>query len=237
MVSTSADGNVWSSATKAPTNTVAIVMSSAVAIGNTVHFATITSSGEAYWNCNYPCTTTSSVLSLATNSGGASFDNIVLSTDARSAGASITATYHTVGGLVWSRNSEDGGNSWTSPQEISDGSTGMIVSGSLQADYDYVQEVGLVPTTITDIGWVRGSSMPYAILFPAYPIVVPSAASTSDPWARSGYSPYESYFSQLNEYVSPGNGLLGVSQTDLAISGRAPALSVTRVYSQPSDFL
>ncbi len=67
----------------------------------------------------------------------------------------------------------------------------------------------------TDVAWVTGTSAPYAIWFPAFPVVVPSAASTPDPWAKSGYSPYESYFSQLNEYVSPGNGLLGVSQTDL----------------------
>ena len=68
-------------------------------------------------------------------------------------------------------------------------------------------------------------------------MVVPSSSTTSDPWAVGGYSPYESYFSQLDEYVSPGNGLLGVSQTDLSIPGRSPALSVTRVYSEPSDFV
>ena len=88
-----------------------------------------------------------------------------------------------------------------------------------------------------DVAWVTGTSAPYAIWFPAYPVVVPSAASTANPWAKSGYSPYESYYSQLDEYVSPGNGLLGVSQTDLSLPGRTPALSVTRVYSQPSDFV
>ena len=228
---TSVNGNAWSAPTTVPT-TSPITMSSAVAMGNTVNFATITNAGEQYLNCVYPCATTSTPLTLASGTG---YDNVVLSTNSRSGGASIAATYHNSLGQVWSRSSDDGGNTWTPPQEIADGSTGIIASGSLQADYDYVQGTDIVATT--DVAWVTGTSAPYTIWFPAFPVVVPSAASTPDPWAKSGYSPYESYFSQLSEYVSPGNGLLGVSQTDVSVPGRTPALSVTRVYSQPSDFV
>jgi RHS repeat-associated protein len=232
-VITSTNGNSWSTPTTAST-TAAITMSSAVAVGNTVDFATVTGAGEVYWNCAYPCTSTSSVLTLAPDSGGVIYDNVVLSTNGRGGGTSITATYHSLS-EVWSRTSDDGGNSWTPPQLIGNGSTGLIESGSLQADYDYVEGGAIVATT--DVAWVTGTSAPYDIWFPAYPVVVPSAATTSDPWAMSGYSPYESYFSQLSEYVSPGNGLLGVSQTDLAIPGRSPALSIARVFSTPSAFV
>jgi len=232
MIITSANGNVWSAATTTPT-TSPITMSSAVSLGNTVDFATVTGAGEGFWSCVYPCSTTSPVLTLASDSGGVTYDNIVLSTNARAGGASVTATYHSLGG-AWSRTSDDSGQSWTPAQEVS-GSSGVITSGSLQGDYDYVEGTVIVATT--DVAWVVGTASPYDILFPAFPVVVPSAATTSDPWARSGYSPYESYFSQLSEYVSPGNGLLGVSQTDITLPGRSPVLSVTRVYSQPSDFV
>jgi RHS repeat-associated protein len=233
MVTTSADGNTWSAATTGPTNSP-IVMSSAVAVGNMVNFATISNGAEVYWSCTYPCATTSSPLTLASSATSTSLDNIVLSTNARGGGASVTATYHDLG-TVWSRTSDDGGKTWTPAQVIDAGDTGEIASGSLQSDYDYVQAAAIVATV--DVAWLSGTSAPYSIYFPAFPVVVPSSSTTPDPWAKGGYSPYESYFSQLNEYVSPGNGLLGVSQTILSIPGRAPALSVTMVYSQPSDFV
>ena len=50
--------------TTVPT-TSPITMSSAVAMGNTVNFATVTSAGEQYLNCVYPCATTSTPLTLA----------------------------------------------------------------------------------------------------------------------------------------------------------------------------
>jgi RHS repeat-associated protein len=234
MVITSANGNTWSAATTAPTSSP-IVMSSAVAVGNRVDFATISNGGEVYWDCAYPCTSVNTPLTLATLSGSASLDNIVLSTNARSGGDSVTATYHDAS-MVWSRTSDDGGKTWTPAQIIDDGDTGLIASGSLQGDYDYVGASGTIIDT-TDVAWVSGTSAPYAIWFPAFPVEVPSSSTTSSPWAQAGYSPYESYFSQLDEYVSPGSGLLGVAQTDLSIPGRSPALSITRVYSQPSDFV
>ncbi|MGA2198460.1 MAG: RHS repeat-associated core domain-containing protein [Nitrososphaerales archaeon] len=230
---TSVDGNAWSTPTTAPV-TAPITMSSAVAMGNTLHFATVTNAGEQYLNCVYPCSTTSAPLTLASKSTGLVYDNVVLSTNARGGGASIAATYHTNEG-VWERSSDDGGNSWTPSQTIEYNTSETIASGSLQGDYDYIGPGSPIVDT-TDVAWVTGTSAPYEIWFPAFPVTVPSASSTPDPWAKSGYSPYESYFSQLNEYVSPGNGLLGVSQTDVSIPGRTPALSVTRVYSQPSDF-
>ena len=197
----SGDGNSWTGPATAPT-TATITVSSAVAVGNTVHFATVISSGEVYWNCAYPCSRTSPVLTLAPDpSGGANHDDIVLSTNSRSGGDAITATYH-IASQVFSRTSDDNGKSWTPPQQVSDPSTTSRIGDSLQADYDYVQGTAIVATT--DVAWIMGTSQPYSIAFPAYPVVVPSAASTSNPWATSGYSPYESYFSQLNVVRLPG---------------------------------
>ncbi|MGA2665008.1 MAG: hypothetical protein ABSF83_08700, partial [Nitrososphaerales archaeon] len=237
MVLTSPSGAFASSSPNPAPTTSPITMSSAVAVGNELAFATPTVSGEGFWSCTYPCATIGAVQTLAADPSSGVYDNPVLSTDARSGGSSLTVTYHGPS-QVLSRTSADGGKTWTAPQPIDDqNTTGSIVSGSLQADYDYVvSETGVGTAATTDLAWITGMSAPYTIWFPAFPVVVPSASTTSDPWAQSGYSPYESYFTQLGEYVSPGNGLLGVSQTDISIPGRSPALSIAQVYSQPSDF-
>ncbi|MDA4122812.1 MAG: hypothetical protein OK456_06500, partial [Thaumarchaeota archaeon] len=235
VITTSANGVSWN----APLTTATsgdITVSSAVSMGNTVEFAMITSPGnEIFWNCEYPCRATSPVQTLASHATDPTLDNVVLSTDARTGGSLITATYHDVLD-TYSRTSEDNGSTWSPPQLVDNGSEGQIVSGSLQADYDYV--TGAPATTdVVDIAFVTPVSNGYGIWFPAYPAVVPTASTSSSPWAQSGYSPYETYFSQLDEYVSPGSGLLGISQTDLSIPGRSPALSVTRVYSAPDGFV
>ncbi|MDG7016645.1 MAG: RHS repeat protein, partial [Nitrososphaerota archaeon] len=62
------------------------------------------------------------------------------------------------------------------------------------------------------------------------------AASSTQSWSKPGLSPYQGYFATLDEYVSPGNGLLGVAQMDLSIPGRGLDLSITRVFSTPYSF-
>src|SRR5439155_16703020 len=52
-----------------------------------------------------------------------------------------------------------------------------------------------------------------------------------------GLSPYGTYYKQLSEYVSPGNGLLTVIQTDLALPGGGLNLAVSRLFSTPRTFL
>jgi RHS repeat-associated protein len=84
--------------------------------------------------------------------------------------------------------------------------------------------------------WSAGKG-PYQVRFAALPLFVDPAIAGQGSWSRPGLSPYESYFTGLNEYVSPGNGLLGVSQTDLSLPGRGLDLTIGRVYSTPYGFL
>ncbi|MDG6906751.1 MAG: RHS repeat-associated core domain-containing protein, partial [Nitrososphaerota archaeon] len=70
----------------------------------------------------------------------------------------------------------------------------------------------------------------------AFPLAVPTASSSSSSWNKPGLSPFESYFTHESEYVSPGNGLLGIEQTDYSLPGRVLNLAITRVYSQPYAF-
>ena len=76
-----------------------------------------------------------------------------------------------------------------------------------------------------DSGQVRGATS-----------VIDPAIASPDSWSRPGLSPYESYFAGLSEYVSPGNGLLGVSQQDLSLPGRGLDLDIGRVFSTPYAF-
>ncbi len=62
-------------------------------------------------------------------------------------------------------------------------------------------------------------------------------SQTGNPWNRQGLSPYESYFQQMSEYVSPGSGLLTVKQTDLSLPGRGLDLALARVYTTPRAFM
>ncbi|HVP23830.1 MAG TPA: hypothetical protein VMS77_07960, partial [Conexivisphaerales archaeon] len=86
------------------------------------------------------------------------------------------------------------------------------------------------------LAWVSGSSSPYAIRTATFPVVVPNAASSPNAWSRPGLSPYESYFAHLSEYVSPGNGLLGIEQADYFLPGRGINLTFERVFSTPYAF-
>ena len=89
------------------------------------------------------------------------------------------------------------------------------------------------------LAWTQGSSSPYSIYLGTIPL--PSGIASGPParpWSYQGLSPYEQYFTQNGEYVSPGNGLLTVSQTDISDTGRnGLSLSISRVYSQPFTLL
>jgi RHS repeat-associated protein len=89
------------------------------------------------------------------------------------------------------------------------------------------------------VTWTLNTTSPYKIFLGSIPL--PSGVSSGPParpWGKLGLSPYEHYFTQSGEYVSPGNGLVTVSQTDVSIQGRGGMnLAITRVYSQPFSFL
>ncbi|MDG6991040.1 MAG: hypothetical protein JRM99_06425 [Nitrososphaerota archaeon] len=71
--------------------------------------------------------------------------------------------------------------------------------------------------------WKGGSGSPHNVEFLAAPVAVPTAALSANPWSRPGLSPYESYFSEFSDYVSPGNGLVSVEAGTLYLPGRGPS--------------
>ncbi|MDG7001115.1 MAG: RHS repeat protein, partial [Nitrososphaerota archaeon] len=89
------------------------------------------------------------------------------------------------------------------------------------------------PMTISPSGYSWTEAAAY---FPFVQKSIPNAGTSSSSWSKPGLSPFESYFTHESEYVSPGNGLLGVEQTDYSLSGRGLGLAITRVYSQPYAF-
>ena len=84
--------------------------------------------------------------------------------------------------------------------------------------------------------WTEGASSPYAVNFGSVPTPMDVGSQTGQPWNKQGLSPYESYFSQLSEFVSPGSGLLTVRQTDLVLPGRNLNLEIARVFTTPRGF-
>src|SRR3989454_4039313 len=84
--------------------------------------------------------------------------------------------------------------------------------------------------------WMSGSSSPYSVRLASVPATVPTAATSQNSWSRPGLSPYEGYFQNFAEYVSPGNGLLSISEGTLTLPGRGLNLGISLVYSQPYAF-
>lgn len=79
--------------------------------------------------------------------------------------------------------------------------------------------------------WVEGGGFPYEIKFGSFPVLSESSSFPGYPGQGEGLSPYQDFFANYGQLVSPGNGQLIVSQTDLALGGRGLDLSISRVYS------
>ncbi|TMI14162.1 DUF2380 domain-containing protein [Candidatus Bathyarchaeota archaeon] len=84
--------------------------------------------------------------------------------------------------------------------------------------------------------WTEGT---YNVTFASIPIqtVWSPYSSPSDPWDGYGLAPFGQYFSNQGEYVSTSIGTLTIRQTDLTVPGRGLNLDITRVYTEPYDFL
>src|SRR5207249_842373 len=89
------------------------------------------------------------------------------------------------------------------------------------------------------VAWTLNTTSPYKIFFGSIPLPLGMASGPpARPWSKPGLSPYEQYFTQNGESISPGNGLLTVSQTDISVLGRnGLGLAISRIYSQPFTFL
>ncbi len=101
----------------------------------------------------------------------------------------------------------------------------------------FTATAGPISDSIVSVAWTTGSSSPYDVVFASFPPVVPIAPASPNSWSQAGISPYESYFNQLSEVVSPGNGLLSIEQGTLALTGRGGLnLDIGLVYTQPYGF-
>ena len=175
-IATSANGIGWSNPIAGPT-TSAITLSSAVSVGNTVSFATETGA-RGLLELHIP-------VHDGKPRGGHRLQPLGValrqrrSIDQRTNRRSVDhgdLPQHRRGLVTHERGRRELVDTAAGD---SDNASRVIVSGSLQGDYDYVQSV----VATTDVAWVTGTSAPYSIWFPAFPVVVPSAATTSDPWA------------------------------------------------------
>ncbi len=104
---------------------------------------------------------------------------------------------------------------------------------------DIEQRRGLTAGPFADdlvfLAWTRGDAY-FSVYFGALPTPADLGSQTGEPWNRQGLSPYASYFQHLSEYVSTGNGLLTVKQTDLVLPGRGLDLEIARVLVTPRAF-
>src|SRR5207244_8318431 len=117
------------------------------------------------------------------------------------------------------------GSAWSSITTLSSSETSVT---SISSPYK--------TTNMAFAEWVSGLNSPFNIRFASFPVTIPQAALSSNSWGKPGLSPYEAYFDHLVEYVSPGNGLLGIKQDDLYLPGRGLDLDVARVFSTPYAF-
>jgi len=119
------------------------------------------------------------------------------------------------------------GASWSTPSQPFGSGSSITKAVWLSAVRTSSKEVLLT--------WTLNTTSPYPVYWGSLPL--PSAVASGlplRPWSKLGLSPYEQYFTQNGEYVSPGNGLLTVGQTDISVQGRnGLSLSISRVYSQP----
>jgi len=220
-------GSSWSNSI-GPTGTGTLELGSATAIGDTVYMA-VSNYNQGIWflTYSYGGSWSHSVLDTRGYTSTISTDNagnlIVFTWEAS------TGTMGGLGGRVVYNITSSGGSTWPSNGVISynEPTNGYI---------NHISSPFLVPNNLAPAIWISGTSSPYNIRFAAIPIVVPDASISAKSWNKPGLAPYASYFQNLGDYVSPGNGLLSVEQTDLQLSGRGLDLSLTRVFSTPYAF-
>ncbi len=222
--SVSTDGGYkWSSPTYTP-NPYDLLSSSAVSIGNTVYLAAADNAvngGGLVEEVSY--TYPSSQLFVSLLASGLTLASAAISTDGSSF-AMAYSTQNTGIGQVWYSVSVGGFVSWTKP----------VLVAPYELNAAYVTSTYVMSNGTAAFVWDGGS--PNSIRFMSLPVYLDPAVAAPTSWSKPGLSPYESYFSGLTEFVSPGNGLLGVEQTDYSLPGRGLDLAISRVYSAPYSF-
>jgi RHS repeat-associated protein len=211
-------GTAWSTTVTTGRSNLWMGYSSAVALGTTVDLATANRTDAIFYSFTYGASSWSSSTVVGEGS------NVSLSTDGNSL---LVLSYMNSTTIQYVASSNAGG-SWGVPVTVS----------TTQSSAQFLSASFSIQSNEFLMGWTAGASSPYNVEFMAEPAIVPTAASNPLPWSQPGVAPYESYFTQLAESVSPGNGLVGVIQTDLSLPGRHGLnLQISRVYSTPYAFL
>ena len=194
---------------------------SCTAISDTVECVADNSGGTtmnyftAAYNGNAPIWSNSTVISSCEGGAG-------ISTDGRS-NLAIVYVCRTGGG-IYSIVSENAGATWGPTAQYGwETSPGQV---SMQQTF----------SSMFSAVWKEGSGSPYNVEFLAVPVAIPTAALSANPWSKPGLSPYESYFSEFSDYVSPGNGLVAVEAGTLDLPGRGLSFAPSLVYSEPYAF-
>ncbi|HZW55755.1 MAG TPA: hypothetical protein VFF30_05650, partial [Nitrososphaerales archaeon] len=209
-------GTSWSSG-PTTSHSVSLYYSSAVAIGDTIELGASDGTNVYYYIFAYGGSSWSSGVTVGQGHyAGISGDDNNRLVVSYISGSSVEYVYSTASGLYWS-DPVIVSSSETSPEFIS--ASFAIDSGMFQA------------------AWTDTGTSNYDVKFVSLPSVIPNAATSGKPWSKPGLSPFQDYFTHISEYVSPGNGLLGISQTDYSLTGRNGLdLAITRVYSTPYSF-
>ena len=123
------------------------------------------------------------------------------------------------------------GQSWSATSQPFGSGTNIQNANWLSSSRTSTKEVLLA--------WTLNTTSPYKIFLGTIPLSSGIASGPPlRPWSRIGLATNEQYFTQNGEYLSPGNGLLTVSQTDISVQGRnGLSLAITRVYVQPFTLL
>ncbi|MDA4115290.1 MAG: hypothetical protein OK442_01890 [Thaumarchaeota archaeon] len=219
-------GSSWSSSVST-SSTYNLAFSTASALGSSIEFCGVGTTTAKYWGFAYGSGSSPSETTLASGliSGQ---DACTITTDGSS---DLTAVVQASSSNLDYLTSVNKGTSWL-PLQVLSSSESDIQSSSLGT---LGSSQVIAPGGIATAVWTEGSS-PYSVRFASFPVVVPTAADSDKSWSAPGISPYEQYFQDLTEYVSPGNGLLTVGQGDLNLPGRGLDLAITRVYSSPYGF-
>jgi RHS repeat-associated protein len=119
---------------------------------------------------------------------------------------------------------------------------GPTIDGWSAADTFYTSATAMTGLTswVNPVGthtlvWTSLTS-PKSVMFGSIPLPYGTPGAAAEPWSRDGLSPYGTYFSTYQDYLSPGSGQLYLLEKDVSIPGRGVDLSVSRIYQQPKYF-
>ncbi len=195
---------------------------SAVASSNgTVHIAYKGTDGNIRYACIYPSG------GYFTSTIGIGLNLPTISLDANH----ILHVYYVVAGTqqtIYHKQKPEFGGSWSPSTLIYTGPSGQRIGGLTS---------GVNPVNVCSIAWSEDTGTTRNLKFASIPLPFGTAGAPSDPWNRDGLSPYGTYFGMNGGSVSPGNGLLTLTQTLVSIPGRAGSeLGISIIYQQPKYF-